>query len=472
MRKLPELLLKLNFWIIFLIAAQVAAIIFLCAYIPAFLPSALAFAIVWLLSAVSAAILFTRAGAPDVKCVWFVVIASVPVAGAIIYLLASVKRKPRGILKVKSEKETGLARAANVLCGTVEAGYLKARYFENGADFFKCAQNEIENAEKRVFIEFFIISRGEIFNGFLKSVTKAVENGAEVKIILDGAGSAFRLKKRDYKALKDAGAEVKVFNRLLPLPSAELNRRDHRKIVAVDGRVAFTGGVNLADEYANISSPYGYWKDTGIALYGSCAKIFEGMFTAMWRGKYEMPAPEIRDGEKLCLPFYDTPPKRAFFEDMLVRAVSSANARVHVMTPYFCPSEKLLSALTFTARRGVDVKVIIPHIPDKKYAFEVSKAFAHLAGYSGVKVYEYVPGFMHAKCVICDKNVILGSYNFDFRSSRFNCECGVVLDGETVEAAEKDFLNCLALSVKLTAGKLSPVNRLSRFLLRFFSPLI
>ncbi|MDE6585508.1 MAG: hypothetical protein K2K80_02365 [Clostridia bacterium] len=472
MRRLPNLILKLNFWIIFLIAAQVAAIIFLCVYVPSLLPLAFAFALVWLLSAISAAFLFTRSGAPEVKCVWFVIIAAFPVAGALIYLLASVKHKPSGILNVKHTETNGLSRAAAGLCGTVEAGYSKAEYFENGTDFFKCAVEEISKAQKHVYIEFFIVGRGSVLNEFIKALSKAVENGAEVKILLDGIGSAFRLKKRDYKQLKELGAEVKVFHRLIPVASPKINRRDHRKIIAVDGRVAFTGGVNLADEYANISSPYGYWKDTGVAVYGSVASIFEGIFLASWHGKYEMPAPEIQHNEKRCLPFYDSPPRRKFYEDALVWAVSSAKERVHVMTPYFCLSDKLSAALNFTARRGVDVKIIIPHIPDKKYAFEVSKAFAHIAGYSGVKVFEYVPGFMHAKCVICDDNVFLGSYNFDFRSTHFNFECGALFGNDVTEHVEKDFANSLALSTQLTAGKLSPAKRMSRFLLRFFSPLI
>lgn len=472
MRNFPKLFFKLNFWIIFLIAVQVAAIIFLCFYIPTFLPLALALAIMWLLSALSAMLLFTRAGAPEVKCVWLTVIAALPVVGALIYLLSSIKHRQTGMLTVSGAAAEGVGQAAGKLCGTAVAGYKSAEYFENGTDFIKCATEEIAKAQKSVYIEFFIIGRGGVFNRLVDALKSAKARGAEIKIIYDGVGSAFRLKRKDIKKLKDAGAEVKIFHKLTPLASAKINKRDHRKIITVDGMVAFTGGVNLADEYANISSPYGYWKDTGVIIRGSAAKVFEGMFLAMWNGSYEMKAPEIKSGEKLCLPFCDSPPKRAFYEDALVWALSSAKYRVHVMTPYFCPSDKLLAALCFTARRGVDVKIIIPHIPDKKYAFEVSKAFAHVAAYSGVQTFEYAPGFMHAKCVVCDDTVFLGSYNFDFRSTHFNCECGALFKGDIVESVERDFDGCLALSVKLTAGKLSPAKRLSRFLLRFFSPLI
>lgn len=197
------------------------------------------------------------------------------------------------------------------------------------------------------------------------------------------------------------------------------------------------------------------------------------MFLSMWFGKYEMKSPKAAVNEKFhCLPFYDSPPKRAFCEDAFVSEICRTQTRVHIMTPYFCLSDKMLSALTFTARRGVDVKVIIPHVPDKKYAFAVSKAFAHLAAHSGVKVYEYTPGFMHAKAVICDDNVFLGSYNFDFRSTHFNYECGVIFGKEICETVEKDFAECLALSKETALGKNADKKSLKRFLLRFFSPLI
>ncbi len=473
MRNVSKIFFKLNFWIIILIAAQVAAIIFLCLYIPSFLPLAAVSAIVWALSAISAAVLFTRNGAPEVKCVWFVIITALPVAGALIYLLASVKSKPYGILTVSDAESTGTARAANILSGTSDVGYESAEYFPTGAEFFKSAFLAIAEAKKSVYIEFFIIGRGHIMTEFTEAMKKALKNGAQVKILLDGVGSAFKLGKRDLKRLKKAGAEVKIFHKLLPLAHSKINLRDHRKIITVDGKIAFTGGINLADEYANLTSPYGYWKDTGVVICGSAAKIFEGMFLSMWFGKYEMKSPKAAANEKFhCLPFYDSPPKRAFCEDAFVSEICRAQTRVHIMTPYFCLSDKMLSALTFTARRGVDVKVIIPHVPDKKYAFAVSKAFAHLAAHSGVKVYEYTPGFMHAKAVICDDNVFLGSYNFDFRSTHFNYECGVIFGKEICETVEKDFSECLALSKDTALGKNADKKSLKRFLLRFFSPLI
>lgn len=472
MRKFPEILFKLNFWILFLIAAQVAAIIFLAFYIPYFLPVALTFVIVWLLSAVCAALLFARKGSADVKCVWFVIIAAVPVAGALIYLLATVKRRPHAILTVKKEGENGIYSAANALCGTCSAGYSAAKYFENGTEFFSSAIPAIKGAKKNVYMEFFIISRGHIFNSLIQALETAAANGAEIKIILDGVGSAFRVNKKDLKRLKAVGAEVKIFHKLTPFPHAKINVRDHRKIIAIDGKTAYTGGVNLADEYANIVLPHGYWKDTGVAVYGSAAKIFEGMFLSMWHGKYEMSAPDLNPEEKLCLPFYDSPPHRSFCEDAYISAIYSSRERVHIFTPYFCVSGKICSALQTAARRGVDVKVILPHIPDKKFAFAITKTYADELSPYGVQFYEYTPGFMHAKSLIADDKVFLGSYNFDYRSSHFNFECGVMLDGATVTEAEHDFEECLALSKPLEHKKNTLPRRLKRTLLTLVAPLI
>ncbi len=466
MRNLP--FFKLNFWIISLIAAQFAAIIFLCLFIPSLINLAAALLLVWLLSAISSVILFARKGCPEIKLVWMVFIAALPVAGALVYLIASLPRKPYGVLTVTDGAKNGLSSAAGELCGTCAAGYANATYFPTGSEFWNAAQVSIKNAKKSVYIEFFIISAGHLMNTIMQSLEQAKKNGAEIKIIFDGVGSAFRLSKRDVKRLKSLG-EVKTFHRLTPLPHSKINVRDHRKIIVVDGKTAFTGGVNLADEYVNLTSPHGFWKDTGVALHGSAAKIFEGMFLSVWNGSHEMSAPKIAPEETPCLPYYDSPCAKAFCEDLLVNAIHSAQTRVCVLTPYFCVSEKTAAALTFAARRGVDVSVIIPHVPDKKYAFAVSRAFAASLAPSGVKFYEYSPGFMHAKCVICDGNAFMGSYNFDFRSFHFNYECGVMLSGTVCDEILNDFNQCLALSAQITPTKRKGV---LGFLLRFFAPLI
>lgn len=470
MRKPFRILFNLNFLYMILIAAQVAAIVFFCLCLPAVLPAMLVLAAEWLLTVLTAVLLLTRDGGAEAKCAWFALIAALPVAGAVLYLLCALKKEERGILEVTGANPSApLARAANLQCGSCEAGYERAIYFKDGSEFFQTVLQEIGNAKNRIFLEFYILAKGKVFDSTLEALKNAAARGVKIRILIDGLGSAFKAGKREIKALKSI-AEVQVFHPLLPLPLSRQNLRDHRKIVTVDGQIAFTGGFNLSDEYARLTRPYGDWKDSGIAVYGNAAKIFEGMFLAMWEGEYRMSAPGR--GQYNCIPFYDSPPRRSFYEDAVAYAVDCARERIHAFTPYFCIPERLAASLAFAARRGVDVKIILPHIPDKRSVFAISKACAATLTDGGVQFFEYTPGFMHAKCLICDNSVFLGSYNLDFRSMHYNYECGVLFYGELAEEAERDFCDCLALSQPLNAGNPTPVKKFIRFFSRLFAPLV
>ena len=469
MRKLGRIIFSINFLYILLIAAEIAAIIFLCLFVPAALPLAAAAAGAWLFSFITAAIILVR-GDRESACAWYFVVCALPVLGAAIYLSASSGKKKWGILKVSGASSSPLSRFASSTCGTAACGYDGARYFKSGAECFECMFSAISRAKERVYAEFFIMSRGIIFDKFVAAIKSAFENGAEIKVLTDGVGSAFKLNKKDKKRLERAGAEVRMFGKITPLPRARLNFRDHRKIVAIDGRTAFIGGINLADEYAGLSRPFGRWKDSAVEICGPAAEVFEGMFLAMWNGRHEMALP--KGGREILLPFCDSPNAERFAENAFLHAIYAANKRVHILTPYFCAGDNLLFSLKAAAMRGVDVKIILPHIPDKKYAFALSKATAATLMPYGVEFYEYTPGFMHAKAVICDDRAFLGSYNFDFRSTRLNFECGAAFGGKICDEAEEDFLQCLASSEPLKDIRLSPAKRMSRFVLRLFAPLI
>ena len=472
MRNFPKFNFLLNLIYLLLIAAETAAIIFLCLYIPSFLPVAAAFAVVWFISLIAAISVAARGGSPEINGALALLIIALPVAGAVVYAVSRIGKKECGTFTVEgAEPENGLENAAYEFCGVSGAGYDDAVYFKSGEEYFARLFKEIERAEKRVYLEYFIVCRGKIFSRLLSALRIAKKNGAEIKIIFDGIGSAFKAGRREMKKLKAVGAEIKIFNRLKPLVYSRLNFRDHRKIAAIDGKIAFTGGINVADEYANIDSPYGYWKDTGVAVYGTAAKVFEGMFLSVWNGSCRLKIKD--DGKPRCLPFYDSPPHRAgFCENAYAAAINSATERVHIFTPYFCASDKLKAALEFAAMRGVDVRIIIPHTPDKKYAFELSKTAALPLIAKGVKFYEYTPGFMHAKSTVCDGSVFIGSYNLDFRSMRLNYECGIMFEGKICEEVERDFWESLRLSAHLRAEKISFFRRIYRFILTLFAPLI
>lgn len=353
------------------------------------MPVAAAFAGIWLFTLITAAAIVSRRSSPEINCAAVIMIIALPVAGAVIYLIATAKRKLRGEIKFTGARpENGIDSACFKACGICAMPYSRAEYFADGDEYFTQLFKEIEKAEKSVYLEYFIMCRGRIFSRLVSALAVANRNGAEIKIIIDGIGCAFKLGRKDLKKLKTAGAEIRIFHRLKPLPHSRLNLRDHRKIASIDGKVAFTGGINIADEYANTDSPYGYWKDVGAAVYGGAAIAFEAMFLSLWNGSYEAEAPQA-EGKK-CLPFCDLPPNRpSFAEDAFVYAVSSAKEKIHILTPYFCVSEKIHSALRLAAMRGVDVRIILPHIPDKKYALELSRACAERLMPAGVKFYEY-----------------------------------------------------------------------------------
>ncbi len=469
MRKIP-FLFSLNFLYVLMIAAETAAIVFLCLYLPYALPVAAALTGIWVLNLVAIALISARRGSPEINCALALFVTALPVAGAVVYFFAASGKRRKIRLEIKNAKpQSGLERAALSHGGGCGAGYEKAVYFKNGEDYFNALFREIENAKKRVCLEYFIISRGRIFADLFSALQRARKNGAEILIIIDGVGSAFRCGRKELKKLKSVG-EVKIFHKLAPLPYSRLNFRDHRKIATVDGKVAFTGGINIADEYANIHSPHGYWKDCGIAIYGGAAEIFEGMFFSVLRKKHVMDCPD--GGSARCIAYGDCPPHSSgFCESLYAYAIANAKQRVHITTPYFCVSEKLRTALCFAAARGVDVRVIIPHIPDKKYAFELSKANAGFLEKYGVRFYEFTPGFMHSKIMLCDDSLYIGSYNFDFRSMRLNYECGVMIEGKPAADAERDFWECLRLSSPLSC-KASRMRSVYRFFLKLVAPLI
>ena len=464
-------LLNLNFIYILFIAAEIAAIIFLCVWLPAYVPVTAVVILIWALNLVSVMIAYFKGASPEISCSVILMIIAFPIAGALIYLFSLFTKKWRGLVNVEgAEPQSGEENAVKALCGTGGVGYESAVYLKSGMEYYNLLFEEIGRAKHHVYLEYFIVHRGKIFNGLLSALRSARRNGAEIKFIIDGIGSAFKIGRREKKLLRAAGVEVKVFHRLKPLFYTGLNNRDHRKIAVIDNRVVFTGGFNIGDEYANVESPFGYWKDSGVAIYGEAAGVFGAMFLSVWNRDNQTEV--VGSGKRRCIPFYDSPPRLSgVAENIYMTAISSAQKRVHILTPYFCAGEKINAALSLAAMRGVDVRIIIPHIPDKKYAFELSRTCASRMMHSGIKFYEYTPGFMHAKNMVCDDRAFIGTYNFDFRSLRLNYECGVVFGDDICDEVERDFAECIKLSMPFSPQKVNPFRSLYRFFLKLFAPL-
>lgn len=441
------------------IAALLAAIIFLCVYIHSLLPAAAAIALSYLLSLISALNLLSAESPAEFKCGWLILIVALPVLGAVLYFLSFF----------------GRAQKAPPSEALPPSSCTSFRYFTDGATFLDSLISRISTAKKYVYLEFYIISKGHIWEAFYRELLKAQDRGVEIKIIYDGLGSALRAPKKDFKALEKSGAEIKIFNRITPLPVSRLNFRDHRKIAVIDDDAVFLGGVNIADEYANLCSPHGYWKDGGALFFGDVAFIFSRVFLSLFNGEradWSGDMPRLTGKYKL-FPVADEPERAgSMCEDLLASALYSAKERAYIFTPYLCMGDKLHDALIFAARRGADVKLLIPAVPDKKITFAITRSYCERLAESGVNIYFYTPGFMHFKGAVCDNKALLGSYNLDFRSMRLNYECGVMGGGELADEMAGDFTACLALSQRLQPKKRGAAGRFARSLLRLFAPLV
>lgn len=441
------------------IAALIAAIIFLCVYIHSILPAAAAIALSYLFSLIAALHLLAGNSPAEFKCVWLILIVVLPVSGAVLYCLSVLSRTQ------KAPRTPPLSASS---CTAYE-------YFTDGATYLDRLTALISTAKREVLLEFYIISKGHIWGAMFRELKKALERGVEVKIIYDGLGSALRTPKKDFKTLIKAGAQIKVFNRLLPLPVSRLNFRDHRKIAVIDCDAVFLGGVNVADEYANLTAPHGYWKDGGALFFGDIADVYARIFLSAFGGE------KIRScgnmprltGRYPLFPVADEPDRAgSACEDMLAAALYSARERVYIFTPYLCMGDKLHDALVFAAARGADVKIIIPAIPDKKLTYAITRTYCERLVGEGVKVFTYTPGFMHFKGAVCDQTALVGSYNFDYRSMRLNYECGVFGGGELADEMARDFAACLALSKPLELKKRCAAGKFTHSLLRLFAPLV
>ncbi len=442
----------------------------------------------------------------DYKIAWIVLILLLPPVGAIFFLLLRARPKPRRKLKKLradgSVEEDPLYEGADKLppsfdgadefarqCalytakqgGLPATDYTHVEYFTTGEDYEKRLLEELEKAERYIFLEYFIIARGKFWGEVLDILRRKRKAGLDVRVIYDDIGSMFKVPTNYAEMLEKEGIPCICFNRFRPVLDVAQNNRTHRKIAVIDGRVAFTGGINLADEYINATHPFGHWKDTGVLFEGRAVQNMTALFLQTWALKREEAdtARYLSDAPsgKPCLCFGDSPfdGDRNLCEDLYLRLIYNAKKYVYIFTPYLIPDEEMKRALITAARSGVDVRILVPHIPDKRYVFAVTKAFAvHLAK-QGIRVYRYTPGFVHAKSIVADgKYCVIGSSNIDFRSFYLHFENNMMFfDEEMSGAIEKDFLDACEKSAPIMPIlKDNWLKALCRAILRYFAPLM
>ncbi len=449
---------------------------------------------------------------PEFKLAWLVVVLIVPLFGFLIYCLFANSKMPLKQYKLAIEiaarckKYSELTKTENEKIteflgdkADIEA-YLRAtaysrghldnevKYFPLGEDFYADLLKELKKAEKFIFMEYFIIDFGKMWSEILAVLTEKAAAGVEVRVLYDDIGCAGLLPGGYYKKLRKAGINSYKFNRFMPVVSGIHNNRDHRKITVIDGKVAYTGGVNIADEYINAKNRFGHWKDTALRVRGSAVSNFTAMFlhtfdvtskTKSDYGKYLGIEYEKFEGGGYVHPFGDGP--KPFYterigENNYINMLNSAKKYAYITTPYLIPDYTLISALRNAAMRGVDVKIITPAVPDKKIVFNMTRSnYRHLLQ-SGVKIYEYTPGFIHAKGMLTDDAVaFVGTINLDYRSLVHHYECGAVLyKTPCIADIKRDFENTLAVSREITESnfKMNFIASLANAVLNLFSPML
>lgn len=447
---------------------------------------------------------------PSFKTPWIILVLLIPFCGAPLYLLFSKsKQNYRVDKKLKNKKSVGKSKrstdpiifenlsefdpkVANQLRYIENADsapvYMNTltKYFSSGEEYFDALKRELKRAERFIFLEYFIIEQGVMFDSILDILSDKVKQGIEVRIMYDDFGTISKVPSDFERKLESLGLRVCVFNRLRPSLDTFQNYRDHRKIVVIDGNVGFTGGINLADEYINEVQKFGHWKDTGIMLKGEAVTKLTDIFLSLWSfsknetksdvSNYESTLKCSTDG--FVQPFSDGPLNDDEICKMCYMGIiNNASETIHITTPYLILDNEMITALCYAAKSGVDVKIITPHIPDKKLVLAVTRSNYRELLKAGVKIYEYTPGFIHAKSIVSDRKIcVVGTANFDFRSLYLHFEnCVLAYNSNCVSDVEDDFLQTLEKCEEITLSQLDKKGypyRILQAFLKIFSPLM
>lgn len=364
------------------------------------------------------------------------------------------------------------------------------KYFPSGEVLIEPLLEELEKAEKYIFLEYFIIAKGEMWDRIHDILRRKVANGVDVRVIYDDVGSILTLDKKFNKSLEAEGIKCKVFHPFSAVLSAIQNNRNHRKICVVDGKTAFTGGINIADEYINVIEKHGYWKDNAVMVKGEAVWSFTVMFLTMWdylKGKTNPEATDYFAYKPTCdsyikydetgyiQPYTDNPlDNEPVGENVYLGIISSARDYVWITTPYLIIDEQMEQALCKAVKSGVDVRIVTPGIPDKKFVKETTKSYYPNLIRNGVKIYEYDPGFIHAKTFLCDDRIAtVGSVNLDYRSLYLHFECGVwMFECDCIKDIKNDFVDIFEVSHEAKEEKCGLIRGIWRAVLDFLAPLL
>ena len=452
--------------------------------------------------------LYSKRTTASMKLPWIMLILTFPVMGLSLFLLiemaADVGRISKRLTAVRKETRAALSQipqAPDQLEGDAlsHSRYLRqfahspvyantgVCYYAQAAEAFRDLKAELEKAQKFIFMEYFIIQDGAAFGELLEILEQKAAQGVEVRVMYDDIGNIGYGSPAFARRLNSLGLQCRVFNPAVPIINLFMNHRDHRKITVIDGKVGFTGGYNLADEYFGLTRPFGHWKDTGLRLEGDAVRSLTAAFLEMWSVAGKTPEQDPKKylsvshsvpADGLVQPYADDPlgPER-IAENVCLNVIGAAKESLYFITPYLIITDELSRSLELAAKRGVDVRIITPGIPDKKTVYAVTRSYYAALATQGVRIYEYTPGFCHAKMWVCDgKTACVGTSNLDYRSLYHHFENNVMLyGGLAVGQIQADFETmfpqCREVTERYRTGR-SAALRLWQCVLRLFAPLM
>lgn len=463
-----------------------------------------------LLSGVVVLKLYSGQGSSAGKMSWIILILIFPIMGLSLFLMTELFGDPAGagkrLTRVRGalrpwlqhreedvaelgEKDPAAANTFRYLwnhTASPASAHTDVRYHAQGKDALEDMKQALEQAQNFIFMEYFIVEDGSAFREIREILVRKARQGVEVRLLYDDFGSVGYVNTRFARDLNREGIRCRIFNPALPVLNLFMNHRDHRKITVIDGKVAFTGGYNLAEEYFDRTHPYGHWKDTGLRLEGEAVRSLTATFLELWHittresGGFDryLNVSHSVPGDCLVQPYADDPlnGERAA-ENVYLNLAAQARHTLWFMTPYLIITDEMIRALGLAAKRGVDVRIILPGIPDKKMVYQVSRSYFAGLARQGVKLYAYTPGFCHGKMCICDgKLVSMGTSNLDYRSLYLHFENNVLLwGGSAVQEIARDFEETFALCREITPEYVSGRGAFLltwQCLLRLFSPLM
>ncbi len=461
------------------------------------------------LSVATATHLMTRPDKYAFKILWTFLILLFPLFGGVMYWIFHFQTASVGFRKILQKIENAQQAEYSALLGAENpafsntqdkrllsylqntAGFpvyrhTQSRYFGDGKEMLDNMLEDMRSAERFIFIEYFIVEEGVMWDSILKVLRERAGAGVDVRVIYDDLGSLLTLPVEYEKVLRSYGIQCEVFNRFHPFLTTLQNNRDHRKITVIDGKVAYTGGINLADEYINEKPRFGHWKDAAVRVQGAAAGSFAAMFLQMWNllAKTNHSLQDfITDSQSTSfsdgwvLPFTDSPMSKINVgESIFNHAITRSQKDLWIVTPYLMVGEEMISALKCCAQSGVDVRIVTPGIPDKKIVFFTTRSYYRELLSAGVRIYEYTPGFVHSKIVLSDDDFcMIGSTNMDFRSFYLNYECGACFWNTSMVAdVKKDIWDILSVSREISVAdcKNNVFVRFLQNICRIFAPLM